>query len=132
MHLTFLGFKSALPFVYSFLVLSVLLDSKRHFRLVLGARSNLLSSLQVTIGLSVWSWARLIAFNDFAGMALVLACALLLPPIQYVLFSCRCESVTAKAGESFVCKGYQLLPAPLSIVGDWSSWDCFLVFYHYQ
>ncbi|WZZ24932.1 hypothetical protein YC2023_008333 [Brassica napus] len=50
----------------------------------------------------------------------------------YVLFSCRCESVTAKARKSFVCKSYQLLPAPLSIVGDWSSCDCFLVVYHYQ
>ncbi|WZZ70274.1 hypothetical protein YC2023_081644 [Brassica napus] len=62
------------------------------FRLVLGVRRNLLSSL------------------------------------QSVLFLCH---VTAKAGESFVCKGCQLLLAPLSIVGDWSSCDCFLVVYHY-
>ncbi|WZY92949.1 hypothetical protein YC2023_065278 [Brassica napus] len=47
-------------------------------------------------------------------------------PSRYRLLKVLPLLQTAKAEESFVCKGYQLLPAPLSIVGDWSSCDCFL------
>ncbi|KAF3495799.1 hypothetical protein DY000_02053920 [Brassica cretica] len=149
MHLTLLGFKSAppfrllvpRPFCSSRLKLCFPVTARGEvapsqcrlsFRLVLGVRSNLLSSLQVTIG-SVWllSLCPLFAAGTGDGNSLLhwwcgpypgMNSALHLWFAHWGGFKFLVFGVwLAKAGESFVCKGYQLLLAPLSIVGDWSS-----------